>query len=157
MLLGNEIYLSEEGLTEAEMDGHHPCHFWHLILIAKDATGFFQLKQLSSAAWRRAWFRNILRTPTYPSDLFKYAVGGHLVCSTACLGGYAAWCWKNYNITINGNGFINAPEDYHDADYYLNKLDNHLAAMENLFGKGNFYIELQPNELLSEQMSIMSL
>ena len=37
VILGNEIYLSEEGLTEACMDGHHPAHFWHLILLAKDA------------------------------------------------------------------------------------------------------------------------
>src|SRR5574344_1238830 len=28
VILGNEIYLSEEGLTEAEMDGNHPVHFW---------------------------------------------------------------------------------------------------------------------------------
>lgn len=151
VILGNEIYLSEEGLTEAEMDGAHPCHFWHLILLAKDAEGFHQLKQLSSAAWRRAWFRGILRTPTYPSDLIKFAKGGHLICSTACLGGYAAWCWKNYNLAINGDGFINVPEGNYDANYFLDKLDHHLAAMENLFGRGNFYIELQPNEEGSEQ------
>ena len=89
-ILGNEIYLSEEGLTEAEMDGKHPAHFWHLILLAKDAEGFKQIRQLSSAAWRRAWFRAILRTPTYPSDLLEFVKGGHLICSTACLGGYPA-------------------------------------------------------------------
>lgn len=147
VMLGNEIYLSEEGLTEMEMDGQHPCHFWHLILIAKDAEGFHQLKQLSSAAWRRAWFRGILRTPTYPSDLFNYVKGGHLICSTACLGGYAAWAWRQ--------AFHNdSPKPWEiglDKDYYIAKLDNHLAAMQNLFGKGNFYIELQPNEIGSEQ------
>ena len=68
-ILGNEIYLSEEGLCEENM---YSGHFWHLILLAKDAEGFKQIKQLSSAAWRRAWFRAILRTPTYPSDLFKF-------------------------------------------------------------------------------------
>ena len=60
-ILGNEIYLSEEGLCEENMAGGH---FWHLILLAKDKEGFKQIKQLSSAAWRRAWFRSILRTPT---------------------------------------------------------------------------------------------
>jgi DNA polymerase-3 subunit alpha len=83
VILGNEIYLSEEGLTEANMNGVDPCHFWHYILIAKDEIGFKQIKQLSSAAWRRAWFRNMLRTPTYPSDLFKFIEGGHVVASTA--------------------------------------------------------------------------
>ena len=139
VILGNEIYLSEEGLTEACMDGHHPAHFWHLILLAKDAEGYMQLKQLSSSAWKRAWFRGILRTPTYPSDLFKYVQGGHLVCSSACLGGYPAWCWKQIRDNVD------------DGINYLEKLDNHLAAMTDLFGEGNYYIELQPNEENSEQ------
>ena len=46
-ILGNEIYLSEEGLCE---DNMYSGHFWHLILLAKDAEGFKQIKQLSSAA-----------------------------------------------------------------------------------------------------------
>ena len=135
-ILGNEIYLSEEGLCEENMSGGH---FWHLILLAKDAEGFKQIKQLSSAAWKRAWFRGILRTPTYPSDLFKFVQGGHLVASTACLGGYSAWCWKQMQF---GEGVQNQS----DAEFYLAKLDNHLAAMTELFGEGNFFIELQPNE-----------
>lgn len=139
VILGNEIYLSEEGLSEDCMDGHHPAHFWHLILLAKDAEGYMQLKQLSSSAWKRAWFRGILRTPTYPSDLFKYVKGGHLVCSSACLGGYPAWCWKQIRDNVD------------DGINYLEKLDNHLAAMTDLFGEGNYYIELQPNEENSEQ------
>lgn len=133
-ILGNEIYLSEEGLTEQtndEMGGKG--HFFHLILLAKDLEGFKQIKRLSSAAWRRAWFRSILRTPTYPSDLFKYVQGGHLICSTACLGGYTAYCWKQ--IANNDN-----------AELYTQKLNNHLQMMQELFGKGNYFIELQPNE-----------
>lgn len=137
VVLGNEIYLSEEGLTEANMNGVDPCHFWHVILLAKDAEGFHQLKQISSAAWKRAWFRNILRTPTYPSDLIEYAKDGHLICSSACLGGYPAWCWKMFIETDNKE--------------YIEKIDNHVAAMQGLFGKDNYYIELQPNEEGSEQ------
>lgn len=151
VILGNEIYLSEEGLTEKQMDGAHPAHFWHLILLAKDAEGYMQLKQLSSSAWKRAWFRGILRTPTYPSDLMKFVKGGHLVCSTACLGGYAAWCWKQYRDSKTNEDTNNGWLNENDSKYYIQKLDNHLAAMEELFGKGNFYIELQPNELGSEQ------
>ena len=55
------------------------------------------------------------------------------MASTACLGGYTAWCWKQ----------IKNQEP--DQDYYA-KLDNHLAALTDLFGEGNFFIELQPNE-----------
>lgn len=127
VILGNEIYLSEEG-TNADTSTPH---FWHLILLAKDYEGYCQIRKLSSAAWQRSWMKAILRTPTYPSDLMNIIQGGHVICSTACLGGYAAWCWKMLA---------------EDRDYYLDKLDNHLAAMEGLFGKGNFYIELQPND-----------
>ncbi len=149
VIIGNEIYLSEEGLTEAEMDGKHPVHFWHLILLAKDEIGFRQLKELSSRAWRRAWFRGILRTPTYPSDLIDIVGSepGHLICSTACLGGYAAWAWRKAFHDEDKFPW----EQGQDKDFYLQKLDNHLAAMEGLFGKYNFYVELQPNEKGSEQ------
>lgn len=135
-ILGNEIYLSEEGLCEENMTNGH---FWHLILLAKDLEGFKQIKQLSSAAWKRSWFRAILRTPTYSSDLYKFVKGGHLIASTACLGGYAAWGWKQIMIAQD-------QKDEEQIKYYYNKLDNHLAAMNELFGDGNFFIELQPNE-----------
>ena len=128
VVLGNEIYLSEEGLTMSTPGGGH---FYHLILIAKDAEGFKQIKQLSSAAWQRSWFKAIQRTPTYPSDLYKFVKGGHLICSTACLGGFVA---QTVLQIIAGDTSLTS------------KLDNHLAAMEDLFGKGNFYIELQPND-----------
>ena len=133
LILGNEIYLTEEGLCEANMIGKK---FYHLILLAKDKEGHKQLRQLSSRAWSRAWFRAILRTPTYPSDLFDI-VGqnkGHLVCSTACLGGYTAWCFQQMK------------ENPSEAATYKSKLDNFLVQMEDLFGKGNFYLEIQPND-----------
>ena len=141
VIIGNEIYLSEEGLNESQMDGKHPAHFWHLILLAKDAEGYRQLKLLSSAAWKRAWFRGILRTPTYPSDLFSIVQGNHLIAASACLGGFTAWCWKQ----------MNAATEEKDKEFYLNKLDNHIEAMTGLFGPSNYYIELQPNEEGSEQ------
>ena len=159
VVLGNEIYLSEEGLAEKDMSAYSSYHFWHLILLAKDAEGFKQLKQLSSAAWKRAWFRGILRTPTYPSDLFEFVKGGHLICSTACLGSYPAWCWKQIKNTNDDADEWDLDYEYNedgtktlkDKQYYYDKLDNHLAAMEELFGVGNFFIEIQPNEEGSEQ------
>ena len=147
VILGNEIYLSEEGLTENEMDGKHPAHFWHLILLAKDNEGYEQLRKISSAAWQRAWFRGILRTPTYPSDLINNIQGGHVISSSACLGGYLAWCWKQIKAISIGE----RPDEDKNAQFYYDKMDNHLAAMTELFGIHNFYIELQPNEEGSEQ------
>ena len=142
VILGNEIYLSEEGLNEEAMSQKAPAHFWHVILLAKDKEGFNQIKHLSSRAWGRAWTRGILRTPTYPSDLFDIIKGGHVICSTACLGGYVAWTWKQIKLNTANPA---------DKAFYETKMDNHLRGMERLFGCGNFYIELQPNEEGSEQ------
>lgn len=150
VILGNEIYLSEEGAS-AEKQQTQVLHYWHLILLAKDREGYLQLKKLSSSAWNRAWMQAILRTPTYPSDLFEVVKGGHLICSTACLGGYPAWCWKQMVEAKANEESNNDWMNSYPSSYYLDKLDNHLAAMQNLFGKENFFIELQPNEEGSEQ------
>ena len=146
VLLGNEIYLTAEGA-----DKDYTGNYFHYLLIAKDAEGYRQLKQLSSRAWKRSWMKAILRTPTYPSDLFDIVSGGHLVCSTACLGGYPAWCWKMIESCSEDIDFLTPGED---RNFYLNKLDNHLAMMEELFGKGNYFIELQPNEGMYGQEQI---
>lgn len=140
-ILGNEIYLSEEGLTEQTNDEWtkegHPGHFYHLILLAKDAEGFKQIRQLSSAAWKRAWFRGILRTPTYPSDLEKFVSGGHLICCTACLGGVPP-----YYV----NKIYECGEKDVDGQYkWFYELQLWLRNMEIIFGPENFFIELQPN------------
>lgn len=124
LILGNEIYLCREGLNaENHQKGEK---FYHLILIAKDDIGLRQIREISARAWSRGYVKNLMRTPTYSSDLFEVvgANPGHVVCSTACLAGFCAYQFKegNYNTIVD-----------------------HLAAMEELFGKNNFFIELQPS------------
>lgn len=130
VIIGNEIYLGEEGLTE-ETFRENGGHFYHYILLAKDREGYEQLKRLSSEAWKHGWWRMVMRTPTWPSNLYDIVKGGHLICSTACLGGYTA------RMVIQGLDEQN--------NVYFEKLDNHLRMMQELFGKGNYFIELQPN------------
>ena len=88
VILGNEIYLSENDTCRENAKDRH---FYHYILLAKDAEGFHQIRQISSEAWKRGWSNKIMRrTPTYSTDLLQYVKGGHLICSTACLAGVAA-------------------------------------------------------------------
>ena len=88
-ILGNEIYLCRDGLNAKNYvkgeDG-----FWHFILIAKDNEGHHLLRQLSSTAWQRSFRQFIERVPTYYSDIEKFVGSskGHLIASTACIGGY---------------------------------------------------------------------
>ena len=100
--------------------------FYHLVLLAKDKIGHDQIREISSKAWERAYFRNMNRVPTYSSDLIQIIGGnpGHLVGSSACLGGYLGTM-------------------FNDGDYLA--ISNHLAAMTALFGENNYYIELQPS------------
>lgn len=134
--LGNEIYLSEEGTDETayrERGGH----FYHYLLIAKDLEGFRQLRNISSNAWKRGWWRAVMRTPTWPSDLFNNIKGGHVICATACLAGYVARMAAD----------IMKQEEGSDIQKELfQKVCNHMQMMEELFGKGNYFLEIQPSE-----------
>jgi DNA polymerase III subunit alpha len=145
VILGNEIYLSENDTCK---DNAKDRHFYHYILLAKDAEGFKQIRQISSEAWKRGWSNGVMmRTPTYSTDLLNFVKGGHLICSTACLAGVPAR--KVLEILSYGK----TPEVIDKLTIEQKKiredliasLDNHLTAMENLFGKGNYFIELQPN------------
>lgn len=132
LVLGNEIYLTRDGLDEATAVPGEP--FYHFILLAKDKEGHKQLRQLSSRAWERAWFRAILRTPTYLSDLVDIVKGGHLVATTACIGGFT------------GKMFMNMRDDDPSQEsYYLERITNFLNWTRELFGMNNFFIELQPS------------
>ena len=129
LILGNEIYLCRSGLNaENHIKGEK---FYHLILLAKDDIGHEQIRKISSRAWSRSYMKNIMRTPTYSEDLFEI-IGenpGHIICTTACLGGYC--------------GVMFAAKEY-------DKIDRHLQMLQNLFGKDNFYIELQPSKNIDQ-------
>lgn len=124
LILGNEIYITREDLCkEIHQAGEK---FYHCILLAKDAEGHKQLRELSSRAWERSYMMFIMRTPTYLSDLEEIvgANPGHLICTTACLG------------SMPGTWFQNGRVD---------KIPQYLEWMKGLFGD-DFYIELQPSD-----------
>lgn len=127
LILGNEIYLTREGLNSTNYEKGEK--FYHVLLLAKDAVGHEQIRKLSSRAWSRSFIRGVMRTPTYGSDL-KEVVGanpGHLITTTACLGGVTGSLFTSYGAAA------------------LEDIAAHLEKMEALFGKGNFFIEVQPS------------
>ena len=122
--LGNEIYLCRDGLNRDNyVKGED--RFFHFILIAKDKIGHHQIRLLSSRAWNRSFWQFMERTPTYYSDI-EEIVGndkGHLIATTACLGGFFP--------TLLMSGKI--PQAL-----------NFLAWCKEMFGEENFFIEIQP-------------
>ena len=78
--------------------------------------------------------RGMRRVPTYYQDLFDI-IGenpGHVIGSTACLGGALPTQLLRYKDTQNAE--------------LGRKIGIWVDQMNNLFGHGNFYLELQPSE-----------
>ena len=91
VLLGNEIYLCRDGLNGENFDKGND-RYYHFVLLAKDAKGHQQIRELSTRAWMRSYVTQgkMRRVPTYYQDLIDIigAEPGHVVGSTACLGGF---------------------------------------------------------------------
>lgn len=100
--------------------------------MAKDAIGHEQIRELSTRAWLRSYLaRGMRRVPTYYNDLFE-VIGknpGHVIGSTACLGGVLATQLLKEK-----------------TDETLNpKIYNWIRQINDLFGTGNFFFEMQPS------------
>ena len=131
VIRGNEIYLCRNGLN-ADNYNREVDRYYHFILLAKDAIGHQQLREISTRAWHRSYMaRGMRRVPTYYQDLFDI-IGenpGHVIGSTACLGG--ALPTQILRATNNPSLFP--------------KIDVWIKQMNELFGRGNFFFELQPS------------
>lgn len=133
VILGNEIYLCRDDLT-AENFIKGEDKFYHFILLAKDAEGHKQIRQLSSRAWKRSWMNGKMRrVPTYYQDIIDIigTAPGHVIGSTACLGGFLDTKLLQCAKTADGELY--------------NKIKNWCLQMQSIFGEGNFYLEMQPS------------
>lgn len=133
LILGNEIYLCRNGLNK---DNFRPGEdkYYHFILLAKDKVGHQQIREISTRAWLRSYMaRGQRRVPTYYQDLFDIIEKnkGHIIGSTACLGSAIDTQLLKYR--------ENKDEEL------LEKIRLWISQMDNLFGHGNFFFELQPN------------
>lgn len=134
LILGNEIYLTRNDLAKDNyIKGKDK--YYHFILLAKDAEGHKQLRELSSRAWSHLFRQYIERVPTYYRDIEEIigANPGHVIGSTACL----------------GSKFANLIREFLDTGHskeVIVKLDNFIKWCHKQFGKENFFIELQSSE-----------
>ena len=132
VILGNEIYLTRDGLTAENFDKNQDKYF-HFILLAKDIIGHQQIRELSTRAWLRSYTaQRMRRVPTYYQDLIDIIkpCPGHVIGTTACLGGF---------IPTKLLQWRSNPDD----EFYQ-KIIQWLLNMKKLFDN-NFYLELQPS------------
>ena len=129
--IGNEIYL-----TDVRQNG---IKYYHFILIAKDAEGHKQLRQLSSRAWMNSyWDRGMERVPILKSEL-KEIIGrnpGHLLATSACLGGELSSC-------IVEMERASQMEDMETITIKYNQIINFMNFVDEVFGD-DFYVEVAP-------------
>ena len=133
LIRGNEIYLTRNGLTAKNYDKTKDRYF-HFILLAKDLEGYKQICQLSTRAWQRSFMsRRQRRRPTYYQDLIDIVKPnqGHLIASSACLGSQL-------------DKFLLRYMDTNDPEYYFTAR-RWCEYIVDIFGEGNFYLELQPS------------
>lgn len=127
VIRGNEIYLCRDGLN-AENFNKEVDRYYHFILLAKDRIGAKQIMEISTRAWHRSYIaKGMRRVPTYYQDLIDIigADPGHVVLSTACLGGALP------------TQILRGTSD--------DKLIRWIEQMQLLAGKENFYLEMQPS------------
>lgn len=133
VILGNEIYLCRNGLNgENYVSGED--HYYHFILLAKDEIGHKQIREISTRAWLRAYrTRGMVRVPTYYQDLYDIigANPGHVIGSTGCRGGLLGIQLLNYKDSQN--------------EKILEQIKNWCSLMQELFGKEDFFLEMQPS------------
>lgn len=139
VILGNEIYLCRNGLNKQNFK-RGVDKYYHFILLAKDLEGAHQIMELSTRAWLRSFeTARMRRVPTYYQDLFD-VIGsnpGHVVASTACLGGALP------TQILKARELRKSDEQAALALY--EKIYVWIEQLNSLFGKGNFYLEMQPS------------
>lgn len=133
IIRGNEIYLCRNGLSKNNYKRGED-KFYHWILLAKDAEGHRQIREISTRAWSHCFLTGrMMRVPTYYQDLIDIigANPGHVIMSTACLGSKIS----QLNLDYSKNP---TPEKYN----YIKEWILHIS---EICGKENFFLETQPS------------
>lgn len=131
LAFGNEIYL-----VNGRISGQK---YYHFILIAKDAIGHRALRELSSRAWMSSYVdRRMERVPTTKEELREVVnkFKGHLIATTACIGGELPSVALMYTRAKMVN-------DMNNAMLYYKQINDFLTYCLDLFGE-DFYIECAP-------------
>ena len=149
LILGNEIYLIDEIITDFEERKSVNTPFYHFILLAKDEIGHKQLRELSSLAWDNSFYTGKMeRVPTLKADL-KHIVGenqGHVIGMTACIGSQLGHTLISIRDGTTDLPFSDVEYDKAYKKQKQQELEEYIQFCLEVFGKDNFFLEMQPGE-----------
>ena len=131
--LGDEIYLVDD-VEETKNYESGVTKFYHFILVAKDEIGYKQLRKIDSQCWDNSFYTGKMRRTFIDRQQLEEIIGddkGHLVSTTACLGGQLANLFKQY-----GNDDTNIIEKH--------KIHDFISWCKNMF-PNDFAFEMQPS------------
>lgn len=138
LILGNEIYLVDD-VNELKTSFDKTKHgYWHFIILAKNKSGYRLLKRASSTAWNQSFYQRRMERVPLEKEQLKRIIGqekGNLIGSTACLGGELA------NLILKREKEKNEELKI----FYNNQIKNFIMYGIELFGKDDFYLEIQPS------------
>ncbi len=140
LILGNELYLVDDIDDTRENYKSGITKFPHFLIMSKDAVGHEQMRYLSSQAWDNSFYSGtMLRVPTDKKVLERVVKENpnHLIATTACLG-------SEVNIHLIGMQLAESQNDIEKENYHIGKAHDFIRWGKDLFGKDNFFIELQP-------------
>ena len=144
IVLGDEIYLVpdvQEMRKNFAASGHT---YYHFIILAKDLEGYQLVKEISSTAWSNSYSqRGMERTPIDYKQIAAIIAKnpGHLIGSTACLGGQLPKLIMKLHYAELDHG-----QQSNEATSIKVEINDFLTFCISLFGRDDFYLEVQPSK-----------
>jgi DNA polymerase-3 subunit alpha len=123
-ILGCEVYVAPGSRNDRERDENKRAYY-HLILLAKNLTGYKNLIHLASKAYTDGYYHH----PRIDKELLREHSEG-LICSSACLGGDVPYAARNKEL----DEVVKLALEYKDIfgdDYYL-ELQRHQSGIPTI-------------------------
>jgi len=124
-IIGCEVYVAPKSRLDKGGSGIEDAAN-HLILLARNESGYQNLIKLVSIGYLEGFYYR----PRIDKEVLSLHADG-LIGLSACLKGEVAWLIQQKRF----NDALKAAEDY-----------------QNIFGKGNFYLEMQPNSIPEQKI-----
>lgn len=114
----------------------------HLVILPKNNAGLKAIFRLTSEAYQNGFYK----FPRIDFDLLKKYANGNLVATSSCLAGKITSCVVE-SLPLTGDVRDYSPGCEHDFEKAQGLIKEYIEKFEDVFGKGNYFLEIQFNRL----------